>query len=73
VISEYLLDNVLFLTHKYGLIDMMQADNSTSLSVIMLKTAFGGNFTGYDSTAPCKFGIKSLDPFPDIIMLKNNS
>lgn len=59
--------------HKYGLINVTEADNSTLITVSMLAYALANNFDGYNYSSPCKFSITSLDPFPSMILHVNNS
>jgi hypothetical protein len=66
-ISQYLIDNVLYELHKNGLIDIDTGDAlNTTLSVGLISLSAGGTWTGFDSNAPCKFVIKSLDPYPKL-------
>lgn len=72
-VSEHLFDNLLYLAHKKGLIDINEADNSTVLTVSLLTVPLFNSFTGYNNSSPCKVHITSLDPFPDMIIHQTKS
>jgi hypothetical protein len=54
-ISQYLIDNILFQLHKNGFIHIDSGNLLDSiLTVGWVVTGTGGNWTGFDSDAPCK-------------------
>jgi len=64
-----LIDNVLYELHKNGLIDIDTGDAlNTTLYVSLISLSAGGTWTGFDGNAPCKFVIKSLDPYPKLFI-----
>jgi len=62
-----MIDNVLYEIHKNGLIDIDTGDTlNATLTVGVISGAAGGTWTGFNSSAPCKMIIKSLDPYPKL-------
>lgn len=66
-ISQNLIDNILYEIHKNGLfvIDTGDALNTT-LTVGVFSKNLGGNWQGFNESAPCKLIIASLDPYPKL-------
>ncbi len=63
------MDNLLFQLHKNGLIVIDTGDMlNTSLTVSLAKLGAGGNWEGFDSNAPCKLVLTSLDPYPELML-----
>lgn len=65
-LSEYFLDNLLFVVHKEGLINFTDTSNTSVINVGLLELAFFNSFKGYNTSSPCTFGIVSKDPSPTI-------
>jgi hypothetical protein len=64
-ISQWFVDNLLYELHKNGIIDIDTGDLLANiLTVGWVKSATFGNWTGFDSDAPCKLILKTLDPYP---------
>lgn len=64
-----MIDNVLYEIHKNGLIVIDTGDAlNTTLTVGVISTAAGGTWTGFNSSAPCKLIIESLDPYPKLFI-----
>jgi len=62
-----LIDNILYEIHKNGLfvIDTGDALNTT-LTVGVFSKNLGGNWQGFNESAPCKLILASLDPYPKL-------
>ena len=64
-----MIDNVLYEIHKNGLIVIDTGDLlNTTLTVGVISFAAGGTWTGFNSSAPCKLIIESLDPYPKLFI-----
>jgi hypothetical protein len=62
-----MIDNILYEVHKNGLIVIDTGDLlNTTLTVSVISLAAGGTWTGFNSSAPCKLIIESLDPYPKV-------
>jgi len=69
-----MVDNILYETHKNGLIHIDTGDSlNTTLTVGVLSGAAGGTWTGFDSSAPCKLIIDTLNPYPKYFVHPINS
>ena len=63
--SQWFIDDLLYELHANGLIVIDSGDLLDSfLTVGWVKSGTGGNWTGFDSDAPCKVIMQSLDPYP---------
>lgn len=63
--SQWFIDNLLYELHKSGLIVLDSGSLLDSfLTVGWVKSGTGGNWAGFDSDAPCKVILTSLDPYP---------
>eukprot|EP00347_Sterkiella_histriomuscorum_P019242 403342396 len=65
-ITEYMIDNVLFLVHKEQLINV--GGTQESLTVGLLSVTLGNNFDGYNTSSQCSLTITTLDPYPTITL-----
>lgn len=64
-----MIDNILYEIHKNGLIVIDTGDLlNTTLTVGVFSLAAGGTWTGFNSSAPCKLIIESLDPYPKLFI-----
>lgn len=64
-----MIDNILYEIHKNGLIVIDTGDLlNTTLTVRVFSLAAGGTWTGFNSSAPCKLIIESLDPYPKLFI-----
>jgi len=64
-----MIDNILYEIHKNGLIVIVTGDLlNTTLTVGVISLAAGGTWTGFNSSAPCKMIISSLDPYPKLFI-----
>jgi len=73
-VSEYFIDGLLFELHKSGLIDIdTEKLLDGRLNVGLVAFGSGGDFDAFDSDAPCKIILKSLDPYPRLEINPVNS
>lgn len=64
-ISQWFIDDLLYVLHKNGLIVIDTGDLlGNILTVGVVKTGTGGNWTDFNTSAPCKLILESLDPYP---------
>jgi hypothetical protein len=65
-ISQFFVNNFLYELHKNGLIiiDTNWLLGEGYLTVGGVKGKTGGNYTGFNDSAPCKIMMQSLDPYP---------
>jgi len=69
-----MIDNVLYELHKNGIIVIDTGDSlNSTLTVGILSSAAGGTWTGFNSTAPCKLIIETLDPYPKFFIHPDKS
>lgn len=65
--SQYFVDNFFYEAHKNDLIQIDSGDSlNETLSVGGVINAAGGTFSGFNTSAPCKINITSMDPYPQI-------
>lgn len=67
VLSQYFIDNFFYELHKNGLIVIDTGDLlNTTLFVGSINSSAGlsGTFEGFNTSAPCKVVLTSMDPYP---------
>ena len=68
-LSQNMIDNILYEVHKNGPIVIDTGDLlNTTLTVGVISAAAGGTWTGFNSSAPCKLILTTLDPYPKLFM-----
>ncbi|CDW77274.1 lipid-binding serum glycoprotein family protein [Stylonychia lemnae] len=70
-VTEYLIDNILFLVHKEGVVNLNVTNEA--LTVQLLSVGLGNKFEGYNQSSGCSLIITTLDPYPTVTLNKTQS